>query len=181
MLRPARRLQARRERRSAVSRKKHPSRSRSPGRGRDSLSVFPSPGTSSVYSSFAEDFPDLAGPSLTDCPVLLTALYRESWLARRIIDMPCEDMTRSWYSLGPGVSPEELEALRRLEALHGIRREITDAIRWARLYGGSCALMVLRDQEDALDRPLDPDRIAPGDFRGLLLGIYFLGILTVPH
>ena len=110
-----------------------------------------------------------AGFRLTDSPAELTALYRESWLAKRIIDMPCEDMTRAWYTLSPPPDPEDLEILRRLEAEHEIRREITGAIRWARLYGGACALMVIRGQEDRLGEPLDPDRIAPGDFRGLLV------------
>ena len=113
--------------------------------------------------------PDLPAFRLTDNPAELTALYRESWLAKRIIDMPCEDMTRGWYQLSPAPSPEDMEALRRLEAEHEIRREITGAIRWARLYGGACALMVLRGQEDRLSEPLDMDRIAPGDFRGLLV------------
>lgn len=106
---------------------------------------------------------------LTSDPALLTTLYRESWLAKRIIDMPCEDMTRSWYTLEAEVAGEELEALRRLEARHEIRREITNAIRWARLYGGSCALMVLRGQENRLEQPLEKEGILPGDFQGLLV------------
>lgn len=106
---------------------------------------------------------------LTDNPALLTTLYRENWLAKRIIDMPCEDMTRSWYSLGGEFSPEELDRLRRLEARHEIRREITDGIRWARLYGGACALMVIRGQENQLSQPLEAAQIAPGDFQGLLV------------
>ena len=108
------------------------------------------------------------GP-LTDNPGALTALYRESWLAKRIIDMPCEDMTRSWYTLGPDFAPEDLESLRRLEARHEIRREMTNAIRWARLYGGACALMVIRGQENDLAAPLDGEAILPGDFQGLLV------------
>ena len=35
---------------------------------------------------------------------LLTAAYRESWLAKRIIDMPAEDMTRKWYSLSTAMA-----------------------------------------------------------------------------
>ena len=107
--------------------------------------------------------------NLTDCPAELTALYRENWLAKRIIDMPCEDMTRSWYTLPPEIPAEDLDALQRLEARHEVRREITNAIRWARLYGGACALIVLRGQENQLDRPLDLRRIVPGDFQGLLV------------
>ena len=34
---------------------------------------------------------------LTSDPELLTAMYRESWLTKRIIDTPSEDMTRAWY------------------------------------------------------------------------------------
>ncbi len=101
----------------------------------------------------------LSAGCLTDNPALLTSLYRESWLAKRIIDMPCEDMTRGWYTLSPEPPAEDLEALERLEARHDIRREITAAIRWARLYGGSCALMVLRGQEDRLGLPLETDRV----------------------
>ena len=36
---------------------------------------------------------------LTSDPELLTAMYRESWLTKRIIDTPSEDMTRAWYRL----------------------------------------------------------------------------------
>ena len=99
----------------------------------------------------------------------LTAMYRESWLTMRVIDMPAEDMTRAWYRFSSPLPEEDLEALRRLEARHSVRRELTDAIRWARLYGGSVALMVLRGEEDRLDRPLDPDLLLPGCFRGLLV------------
>ncbi len=105
--------------------------------------------------------------SFTAAPQLLTSLYRESWLAKRIIDMPSEDMTRCWYSLS--LPPDRAEELRRLEARHEIRREITNGIRWARLYGGACALMVIDGHESILDTPLDPDMIMPGSFCGLLV------------
>ena len=100
-------------------------------------------------------------------PALLTSLYRESWIAKRIIDMPGEDMTRGWYTLP--LEERKLEELRALEARHGIRREITDAIRWARLYGGAVALMVIDGHEGFLAEPLDPDTVMPGSFCGLLV------------
>jgi len=143
-----------------------------PEASRDSSPGFPPSFLSSLPETLSASFPafsPLSGAHLTDNPALLTALYRESWLAKRIIDMPCEDMTRSWYTLGSGLAGEDMEILRRLEARHEIRREMTGAIRWARLYGGACALMVVRGQEDRLDQPLCLDRIAPGDFRGLLV------------
>ena len=100
---------------------------------------------------------------------LLTTLYRENWIAKKIIDMPSEDMTRAWYSLTASVPDEAMNALRRLEARHSVKAEITNAIRWARLYGGSLAVMVIRDQEDQLDAPLDPEELLPDSFQGLLV------------
>ena len=100
---------------------------------------------------------------------LLTAMYRESWLTMRIIDTPSEDMTRAWYRFSAPPPEEDLESLRRLESRHSIRQELTDAIRWARLYGGSIALMVIRGEENRLSEPLDPGLLLPGCFQGLLV------------
>ena len=106
---------------------------------------------------------------LTSDPELLTAMYRENWLTMRIIDMPSEDMTRAWYRLSADLEEEQVHALRRLEARHSVKQEITNALRWARLYGGSLALMVIRGEEDRLDAPLDMDLLLPGCFQGLLV------------
>ena len=106
---------------------------------------------------------------LTSDPELLTAMYRENWLTMRIIDMPSEDMTRAWYRLSADISGDQLHALRRLEARHSVKQELTNALRWARLYGGSLALMVVRGEEDRLDQPLETDLLLPGCFQGLLV------------
>lgn len=100
---------------------------------------------------------------------LLTILYRENWLAARIIDTPCEDMTRSWYSISSEIEQEKLDELSKLEAKHSVKQEITNAIRWGRLYGGSAAVMVIKGQEDMLEEPLDYDMLQPGCFRGLIV------------
>ena len=118
---------------------------------------------------------------LTSDPELLTAMYRESWLTMRIIDMPSEDMTRAWYRLSAAVSEEDVRALRRLEARHSVKQELTNALRWARLYGGSLALMVIRGEEDRLDQPLDPDLLLPDCFQGLLVLDRAQGIRPSPE
>ena len=100
---------------------------------------------------------------------LLTTTYRVSWLAKRIIDMPSEDMTRAWYSLSVSLPDGALDDLKRLEAKHSVKQELTNAIRWGRLYGGSVALMVIRGEEDKLDQPLDMDMLLPDCFQGLLV------------
>jgi len=108
---------------------------------------------------------------------LLTVLYRENWLAARIIDTPCEDMTRSWYSIASEIDQNKLDELAKLESKHSVKQEITNAIRWGRLYGGAAAVIVIKGQEDMLDQPLDYDMLQPGCFRGLVVvdkvrGIY---------
>ena len=106
---------------------------------------------------------------LTRQTELLTAAYRESWLAKRIIDMPSDDMTRAWYTLSANLPEADLRRLKLLEARHSVKQELTAALRWARLYGGSLALMVIRGEEDRLDRPMDPDFLLPDCFQGLLV------------
>ena len=100
---------------------------------------------------------------------LLTTTYRECWLATRIIDTPAEDMTRSWYTLTGDFDPDSLADLKRLEAKHSVKQELTDAIRWARLYGGSLALMVIEGEGDRLEEPLDLGLLPPECFKGLLV------------
>lgn len=99
----------------------------------------------------------------------LTTTYLENWAGRRIIDMPAEDMTRAWYSLATALPENAMDDIYRLEAKHSVRQEITNAIRWARLYGGCIALIALRGEEDILDTPLDKEMLLPGCFQGLLV------------
>ncbi len=106
---------------------------------------------------------------LTSNLELLTTLYRESWIAKRIIDMPSEDMTRSWIRIISSLEDEDLSMLHQVMKRHNIRKELTDAVRWARLYGGSIALMVIEGEEDRLDEPLIPTEIAPNSFKGILV------------
>ncbi len=131
-------------------------------------------GYSNAAAFLGEDSPLLSSGTflrsgLTSDPELLTAMYRESWLTKRIIDTPSEDMTRAWYRLSSSVKPEEIHALRRLEARHSVKQELTNALRWARLYGGSLALMVIRGEEDHLDQPLEQEMLLPDCFQGLLV------------
>ncbi|MBQ6515533.1 MAG: DUF1073 domain-containing protein [Clostridia bacterium] len=99
----------------------------------------------------------------------LTTAYRDNWVAKRVIDMPAEDITKAWYTLNTKMSEEALEKLRRLEAKHSLKQELTNAIRWARLYGGSLVVMVIAGEEDRLELPLDYDILLPDCFQGILV------------
>ena len=74
-------------------------------------------GYSNAAAFLGEDSPLIASGTfhrsrLTSQQELLTVTYRESWLAKRIIDMPCEDMTRAWYSLSTSLPEEALRFLK---------------------------------------------------------------------
>ena len=130
-------------------------------------------GYSNPAAFLGEDSPLISSgtfvPSnLTNNIRYLTTMYRESWLAMRIIDMPSEDMTRSWYKLSTNIDENDINDFKRIEAKHNIKQELTNAIRWARLFGGSIAIMILRDDTD-LSQPLDLDTLLPDCFRGVLV------------
>ena len=131
-------------------------------------------GYSNAAAFIGEDSPLMAAGTfvrsgLTEQSELLTTTYRVSWLAKRIIDMPSEDMTRAWYKLSTSLPEREVDLLRRLEARHSVKQEITNAIRWGRLYGGALAVMVIQGEEDRLEEPLDYYTLLPDCFQGLLV------------
>ena len=61
--------------------------------------------------------------SLSSNLELLTTLYRDSWIAKRIIDMPSEDMTRSWIRIISSLEDEDLSTLQQVMKRHNIRKE----------------------------------------------------------
>ena len=91
-------------------------------------------GYSNTAAFLGDDSPLLASGTyrrsgLTSNTELLTVAYRENWLAKKIIDMPSEDMTRSWYSFSTSMPEEDIHDLKRLEAKHSVKLETTNAIR----------------------------------------------------
>ena len=95
----------------------------------------------------------------------LTNAYRGSWLAKKIIDMPAEDMTRNWYKLSTTLPQKALQKLKDLEARHSVKQELTNGIRWARLYGGCEVLM-------DVDDPLSDDLASPPDSGTAFQGMF---------
>ena len=99
----------------------------------------------------------------------ITALYRENWIVKRIVDVVAEDMTKSWYRITSQISPESKKRIQRLESRTRVRSKVLECLKWGRLYGGAAAVIVIEGQEDMLDQPINYDLIMPGSFKGLII------------
>lgn len=107
---------------------------------------------------------------------LMTALYRNHWIIRKVVDVVAKDMIKNWVEFTSGITPEETDSINRTIRHTGIKQKLIEALIWARLYGGAAALMIIEGQED-LSEPLDYNSIMPGQFKGLIVldrwsGIY---------
>lgn len=74
----------------------------------------------------------------------LDALYRHDGLARRIVDLIANEMTREWFKI-EGDPDDDVNG--KLEAI-GAKLAVRDLIRWGRLYGGAIAVMLIDDGGD---------------------------------
>lgn len=111
---------------------------------------------------------------------LMNTLYRNSWVARRIIDTIPQDMTKAWTRLESDLTPEDLTRIERAERATRVKRSILSALKWGRLYGGAAAVMMIDGQEEDLEAPLDIDSVNPGDFKGLMVLDRWSGIQPQP-
>ena len=102
---------------------------------------------------------------------LLNALYRESWIVRRIVDAIPSDMLKNWITFNSGLNPDLLKKiaieLRRTQLINKIQR----GLGWGRLYGGALGVMLIKGQgePEQLASPLELRKMVPGDFAGLLI------------
>lgn len=100
---------------------------------------------------------------------LMNSLYRNSWLAQRIIDTIPKDMLKNWVKYVSDITPEEVDKIHRMERLTRIKPALRQGLSWGRLYGGAAGLMMIEGQEEQLEEPLDLNAVMPGDFKGLLI------------
>lgn len=85
----------------------------------------------------------------------LDAAYQSNWLARQIVDAPAEDMVREWRT----IKCDGADDIRAEEDRLQLPAQMSEAISWSRLYGGSAILMLTGQN---LEKPLNLDRIKKG-------------------
>ena len=89
----------------------------------------------------------------------LSTIYRTSWMARKLIDIPAEDATREWRDWKADAG--QIEKLEALEQKLLLRQKVKKALQLARLYGGSGIYMSIRNDDPSL--PLDFNSIGADD------------------
>jgi phage-related protein (TIGR01555 family) len=82
--------------------------------------------------------------------------YRADWVARKVIDIPPADATRSWRDWQAKNS--QIEAIEEVERDLKIQAKVKKALQKARLYGGSVAVMGI-DGAGHPEEPLKLERV----------------------
>lgn len=100
--------------------------------------------------------------------ILMQALYRNSWIIRKVVDLPAEDMTKAWLTLNTEADPKQMKRFDQVTKVTGTQNQILTTLKWARLFGGAGALMVIKGDERRLDKPLKLEDVAPDSYRGLI-------------
>jgi len=113
---------------------------------------------------------------LTQNYPLLNSLYRNDWIARRVIDTIPEDMLKNWFDLQSQLSPEQISQFDTLVRKSHLKKHLLEGLRWGRLFGGAAGIIVIEGQEDMLDQPLDLDTILPDQYKGLIIADRWSGV-----
>jgi uncharacterized protein len=82
---------------------------------------------------------------------LLDTMYRDSWLAKKVVNSVAEDMVREWFKVS--VKDEDDFDFIQIEKRWKLRGLVEEAIRWSRLYGG--AGIVIGTKGSELSQPLE--------------------------
>jgi phage-related protein (TIGR01555 family) len=106
----------------------------------------------------------------------MNSLYRNSWIAKKIINTIPEDMTKNWFDLTAEIAPDVADRYKALEKKTKIQEKILEGLYWGRLYGGAGAVILIEGHEDMLDLPLVPAMVMPDSFKGLLIVDRWSGI-----
>ena len=113
---------------------------------------------------------------LTDNYALLNSLYRDNWVVQNVVGIIPDDMTKEWFHLNGDLTPAHIKEFDRVHRLTSLRKKVNEGLRWGRLYGGAAGLILIRGQEDLLDKPLNLETVLPGTFAGLYILDRWCGI-----
>lgn len=106
----------------------------------------------------------------------LNSLYRNDWIARRVIDTIPEDMLKNWFDLQSQLTPDQINQFETVVRTSHLKKQLLEGLRWGRLFGGAAGIIVIEGQENMLDEPLDLDMVLPGQYKGLIIADRWSGV-----
>jgi phage-related protein (TIGR01555 family) len=99
--------------------------------------------------------------------ILLEWMYRGSWLVKRIVDCPADDMTREGITYTSDMTPAQLDGFDKYMGDLALWQKLNQGLKWSNLYGGACCYFDIDGQRP--DTPLRVETIGKGQFRGLIV------------
>jgi phage-related protein (TIGR01555 family) len=102
---------------------------------------------------------------ITRIRTLLDWIHRGSWLGGIAIDLLADDMTRGGVEILTVEDPQAVEKMQQGLSRLRIFPEIADNIKWANLYGGSIAVILIDEQDPST--PLRIEAVGRNKFKGL--------------
>jgi phage-related protein (TIGR01555 family) len=104
------------------------------------------------------------------------SFFETSWVARRIVEAPAQDIIKCWPTILSEIDPKDLDKLAYAVRKTNTRRQLLEGIILGRLFGGAGALIVIKGQENELDEPLNLDNIPLSSYKGLSIFDRWSGI-----
>lgn len=97
---------------------------------------------------------------------MLEWIHRGSWVGGIAVDVIADDMTRAGVKVTGLKNPSDSEKIATEITRLKVWKSVNETIKWARLYGGAIAVMMIDGQD--LSTALRPETITRGQFRGVL-------------
>lgn len=106
-------------------------------------------------------------PFVTRNRIDLEAAYRSSWLVGQVVDTVAEDMTREGVTINSELPPDDIKLIQSTFIDLAIWHELSNTIKWARLYGGAIAVILTEGAD--YEKPLNINAVGKGRFKGLVV------------
>ncbi len=107
------------------------------------------------------------GPFLSRDRQQLEAAYRSSWVVGQVVDAIAEDMTKKRAEIVSQMPPNDIAKLNRSMGILRVWPSLCSALKWARLFGGGLAVMLIDGQN--MQTPLRVETIRKDQFKGFLV------------
>lgn len=98
----------------------------------------------------------------------LLAMYKTNWMAAKVVDLTADEMVREWrkFSINDESSEDITKAIEKEEDRLQLADKVNEALKWARLFGGSTIVMAIEGTGE-MNTPLNLNRVKKGSIKFL--------------